>query len=289
MEAEGLQAPGQGTGIGGRVTAGDLIPGTPAAAAAMQTTSGTGSAEAGTGSGDFPLEFPGATTEKPVRSIRKITAERMYESIQSTCQLTLTSSASAEKLLELRKRFKESSEELGMQDVTLNDMILFAAARTLPQFSYVNSHFLGDKIIEFSHVHLGCAVDTPKGLMVPVIPFADLRSLKNVSQEAKQLISAGQEGKLSPEKLEGGTFTITNLGALGVEHFTPVLNVPETAILGVNTITQRPVQTEEGIVLKPYIGLSLTFDHQAFDGAPAARFLKALVLTIEQIDVVIGS
>ncbi|MCF7952986.1 MAG: 2-oxo acid dehydrogenase subunit E2 [Spirochaetales bacterium] len=288
MAAQGLQAPEKGSGIGGRVRAADLAAGSPAAAAAIGQSAGERASEAGE-SLHRELNFPGPINEVPVRSIRKITAQRMYESIQSTCQLTLTSSAAAEKLLNLRKRFKESDEILGMQKVTINDMILFAAARTLKQFPYVNSHFLGDKIVEFEHVHLGCAVDAPKGLMVPVVPFADLRSLRNLSDEVKSLIAASQEGKLSPDKLEGGTFTVTNLGGLGIEHFTPVLNTPETAILGVNTIEQRPVQTDDGIKMKPYIGLSLTFDHQAFDGAPAARFLQGLVRTIEQIDVAVGA
>lgn len=288
MAAQGLQAPEKGSGIGGRVRAADLAAGSPAAAAAIGQSAGERASEAGE-SLHGELNFPGPINEVSVRSIRKITAQRMYESIQSTCQLTLTSSAAADKLLNLRKRFKESDEILGMQKVTINDMILFAAARTLKQFPYVNSHFLGDKIVEFEHVHLGCAVDAPKGLMVPVVPFADLRSLRNLSDEVKSLIAASQEGKLSPEKLEGGTFTVTNLGGLGIEHFTPVLNTPETAILGVNTIEQRPVQTDDGIKMKPYIGLSLTFDHQAFDGAPAARFLQGLVRTIEQIDVAVGA
>lgn len=262
--SEGLQAPVSGSGIGGRVRLEDLTAGD---RAQLQ---------------DKPLSD--GVKDVPVKGIRKITASRMLASIQNTCQLTLTASADASALLAFRKRCKESDESLGMRNITINDMILLAAVRTLADFPYVNSHFLGNVIQEFEHVHIGMAVDTPRGLMVPVVKYADLRSLPQISQEAKRLITACNEGKVSPDDLEGGTFTVTNLGALGIEHFTPVLNTPQTAILGVNTITKRPAEEGDSIVLKPYIGFSLTFDHQAFDGAPAARFLQAFVRAVESID-----
>ncbi len=259
---ESLGVPASGSGIGGRIRAADL----------EKLPPGT------------ELQIPNNYREIPVKGIRKITASRMLESIRSTCQLSLTASADASALLNFRKRCKESDEKLGMQGVTINDMIILAVSRTLMDFPYVNSHFLGETIKEFQHAHIGIAVDTPKGLMVPVLPHADLHSLSSISREAKKLITACVEGKAKPEFFEGGTFTVTNLGALGIEHFTPVLNTPQTAILGVNTIAKKPVEEDGKLVLKPHIGFSLTFDHQAFDGAPAARFLQALVKSVESID-----
>lgn len=262
--AEGLEVPASGTGIGGRIRLADL--GTAPAAR-------------------LDLDFPGPSREISLKSIRKITAQRMYESLQNTAQLTMTSSANASAMLAFRSRLKHSSAQWGLQSVTVHDMILFAASRMLKEHQNVNAHFLGEKTIEFQHAHIGFAVDTPKGLMVPVLTFADMRSLSSISAEAKLLAGSCKEGKASADMFEGATFTVTNLGALGIEHFTPVLNPPQAAILGVNTIIKRPVEAEDGaITLQPYITFSLTFDHQALDGAPAARFLRDLVQAVESID-----
>jgi pyruvate dehydrogenase E2 component (dihydrolipoamide acetyltransferase) len=138
-------------------------------------------------------------------------------------------------------------------------------------------------------VHLGCAVDTPKGLLVPVVKFADTLSLKQLSDEFKRLATASMEGKAQPDDLTGGTFTVTNLGAMGIDTFTPVINVPEVAILGVGGISMRAVEDADGdMVFVPHIGLSLTIDHQAVDGAPGARFLKALCDNIASIDLLMA-
>lgn len=266
--AQGLSAPVMGSGLGGRVMASDLTSGAAPVASVDQVG----------------LDFPGGVTEMPVKGIRKVISQRMHDSLASTAQLTLNSSCDASALLALRKRFKESPEEKGLTKVTLNDMVLFGVSRALKRHPQMNQHFLGDTMALFDNVHLGCAVDTPKGLMVPVIRFADCLSLKGISLEAKRLIGACQEGKAGPDDLSGGTFTITNLGALGVESFTPVLNAPEAGILGVCAISKVPVEISGEIRLQPRMGLSLTFDHRALDGAPAARFLKDLAQTLENID-----
>ncbi|NQT57389.1 MAG: 2-oxo acid dehydrogenase subunit E2 [Bacteroidetes bacterium] len=258
---------GRGSGIGGRVRTADLQ--VPGSGNLPETISG---------------DFPGTFTEKPVKSIRKITAKRMFESISTTCQLTLHAAANASRLKEVRARFKTADPEMGLSAININDLVLFAAAKTLINFPFVNSHFLGDKIIEFNNVHLGTAVDTERGLMVPVIKFADSLTVKELSVEAKQLAESSKTGKISPDELEGGTFTVTNLGAFGIDRFTPVLNIPQTAILGVGGIDLKPVETPEGVQFIPHMSLSLTFDHQAIDGAPAARFLKALADNIRNID-----
>ncbi|MDD3823182.1 MAG: 2-oxo acid dehydrogenase subunit E2, partial [Sphaerochaetaceae bacterium] len=184
---------------------------------------------------------------------------------------------------------KSSPAEMGLQKVTINDIILFTVAKTLKDFGYMNSHFLGDRMVNFTHVHLGCAVDTPRGLLVPVVKFADSRSLKQISDEFKRLASMCMEGKAQPDDLTGGTFTVTNLGAMGIDTFTPVLNVPEVAILGVGGISMRAIEDEEGdYAFIPHIALSLTIDHQGVDGAPAARFLKALCENIAAVDTLLA-
>lgn len=272
---QALQAPAQGTGIGGRVLVADL-----ASAGAGKST---------TGQLSVPTDFPGPVTEVVVKGVRKVTAKRMHDSIATTAQFTMNAYADASVLQSLRARFKSSDPELGLQKVTINDIILFAVAKTIRQFPYMNSHFLGDKMRTFEHVHLGCAVDTPKGLLVPVVKYADNRSLKQISDEFKRLAAMSIEGKAQPDDLTGGTFTVTNLGAMGIDTFTPVLNVPEVAILGVGGISMRAVEDAEGdFTFVPHIGLSLTIDHQAVDGAPGARFLNALCRNIATIDLLMA-
>jgi pyruvate dehydrogenase E2 component (dihydrolipoamide acetyltransferase) len=176
-----------------------------------------------------------------------------------------------------------------LNKVTINDLILFAVSRTLLEFPAFNAHFLGDKMLRFSHVHLGVATDTPKGLLVPVVRNSDMLSLRQLSEETKALIDKCKEGSAQPDVLSGSTFTVSNVGAFGIDAFTPVLNVPEVAILGVGGITLTPVEDEDGdIVFIEKIGLSLTMDHQAVDGADAARFLKALMDNIASIDLLLA-
>lgn len=274
LAAGTLTAPAAGSGIGGRVLSSDLS-GTAATPSAATTAAAS--------------DFPGAFTETPVKGVRKVTAKRMLESIATTAQFTLNTYADATALQALRQRLKNSPAQLGVQKVTINDIILFAVSRTVLQFPFMNSHFLGDKIVTFEHVHLGCAVDTPKGLLVPVVRYADSRSLKQLSDDSKRLANASIEGKALPEELSGSTFTVTNLGAMGIDTFTPVLNIPEVAILGVGGISMRAVEDSDGdYAFVPHIALSLTINHQAVDGAPAARFLKALCDNIAAIDTLLA-
>ena len=291
LAAGGMQAPMQGSGIGGRVLSSDLLK-----ASEPDATSDAKPLEPSMKPREVPVGpivvtsgFPGAVTETPVKGVRKVTARRMHDSIATTAQFTMNAFADAAALKALRERFKKSDPKLGLQKITINDLVLFAVSRTIPQFPYMNSHFLGDRILSFTKVHLGCAVDTPKGLLVPVIRFADDLSLSQISATFKTLSSAAIEGKSSPDDLFGSTFTVTNLGAMGVETFTPILNVPEVAILGVGGISLRPVEDQDGdISFVPHIGLSLTIDHQGVDGAPGARFLKALCENIASIDVLLA-
>lgn len=229
------------------------------------------------GGGAARTEFPGPTSEYPVKGVRKVIAGKMLNSVTTTAQLTLNSSADARSLLAYRKQLNNSPGEFGLQDITINHIVLYVVSRILPRFPEMNAHFLEDKIVEFDNVHLGFAVDTFKGLMVPKIRNANLLSLKKVAEESKRLASACFDSTVEPDELAGGTFTVTNLGSLGIESFTPVLNPPEVGILGVCAIQPKAVMNDDGEVEHtPHIGLSLTFNHQATDGAPAARFLKQL-------------
>jgi pyruvate dehydrogenase E2 component (dihydrolipoamide acetyltransferase) len=297
MLESGKKAPRTGTGIGGRVTREDLEAaeagagvagagtGAGAAAGAGARTGAGAAAGAGAGAaGAAAAAFPGPTTEHPVKGVRKRIADRMYSSLQSTAQLTLNSSAEVSNMLAYRKKLKASAGEYGLQDVTVNDIVLYVVSRILPRFSEVNAHFLEDKIVEFHNVHLGFAVDTFKGLMVPVIRNANHLSLKEISDEAKRLSTRCSEGTIEADELSGGTFTVTNLGVLGIESFTPVLNAPEVGILGVCAIQLKPVMQDDEVEHLPHMGLSLTFNHQAVDGAPAARFLKQISHALSNFD-----
>jgi len=230
------------------------------------------------------ISFPGPIKEIPVKGVRQLISERMIKSLQSTAQLTLNISADASNLLAGRKWLKSSPETLGLSGISINDLLLYIVAKTLPEFKALNAHFLEDKILEFEHVHLGFAVDSPRGLMVPVIRNTHLLSLKEISKEAKRLSSACLEGSIQPDEITGGTFTVTNLGTMGIESFTPILNVPQVAILGVCSIYLKPIMKEDKVRFIPHLGLSLTFDHRAIDGAPAARFLQELAMAIANFE-----
>jgi len=220
--------------------------------------------------------FFGLVKEIPVEGVRKIISERMLTSLQSTAQLTLNTSADASNLLACRESLKSNPQMKGLSKININDFILYIVANILPKFKNMNAHFLKDKILEFEHVHLGFAVDSPRGLMVPIIHNAHLLSLKEISKEARRLNTACQEETILPDELNGGTFTVTNLGTMGIVSFTPILNIPQVAILGICSISLKPIMKDNEIKFIPHIGLSLTFDHRAVDGAPAAKFLQEL-------------
>jgi pyruvate dehydrogenase E2 component (dihydrolipoamide acetyltransferase) len=221
--------------------------------------------------------------------MRTIIADKMMQSLQGGAQLTMSASANATQLMTYRKNVKAAGEALGLNNITINDLVAFAVARTLPKFPDVNSTLEGSIIRQYQRVHLSMAVDTPRGLMVPVVPCADLLGLNDLAAALKSVAHQCQEGSINPDALTGGTFTISNIGAFGVEHFTPIINPPQVAILGVNTITKRPVEKSDGSLgLAPFIGLSLTIDHRVLDGAPAARFLKSLVTALENFNLTLS-
>ncbi|MCG8309876.1 MAG: 2-oxo acid dehydrogenase subunit E2 [Cytophagales bacterium] len=224
-------------------------------------------------------------TDKKISNIRKIISDNMYESLANTAQLTLHSSADARNIMAARKAVKAKMADGYAYNITINDMVSYAAVQALMKNPEINIHFMGDSIRSFSNVHLGFAVDAPRGLMVPTVQHANHLTIEGISAKMKELAEACQKGNINPEALQGATFTLTNLGGFGIEMFTPVLNPPQAGILGINTITQQPAILDDGTFgFIPKIGLSLTFDHRALDGAPAARFLQSVVQEIKAFE-----
>ena len=262
----------EGSGANGKVVLADLsAPKTPVKAAASQA--------------------PAAEYEDvKMPNIRKIIAKQMCASLTGMAQLTFNSSFDATKLLALRKSLKAGAEKMGLANITLNDIILYAVSRVLkyPKHRGYNAHCLDDTVRYFNSVNLGIAVDTERGLMVPTVFGADKMSLNEISKEAKSVITAAQSGKINPDYLTGATFTVSNLGSLGIESFTPIVNPPQTAILGVDCVTKRIKEVDGEDVVYPAMGLSLTVDHRVLDGADAARFLQDLGYALENIDLLMA-
>lgn len=224
---------------------------------------------------------------KPISNMRKIIAKAMHASLQNSAQLTHHLSADARRIMALRKKVKKAVENGYPTNITLNDMVCLAVIRALQKFPQVNAHFLGDSTRNFSKVHLGLAVDTERGLMVPVVKNADDLSIQGLANQLKEVANACKKGSIDPDLLssEAASFTVSNLGNYGVEIFTPVINLPQVAILGVNTIVPRPKDLGGGVYgFVPHIGLSLTYDHRALDGGEATRFVKQIATEIETLD-----
>ncbi len=262
----------EGTGANGKVVLADLTaPAAPVAAAAPA--------------------IPAAEYEDiKMPNIRKIIAKQMCASLTEMAQLTYNTSFDATKLLAFRKSLKVGAEKMGLANITLNDIILYAVSRVLkyPKHRVFNAHCLGDTVRYFNNVNIGIAVDTERGLMVPTVFGANNMSLNDISKEAKSVITAAQSGKISPDYLTGATFTVSNLGSLGIESFTPIINPPQTAILGVDCVSKRIKEVDGEDVVYSAMGLSLTADHRVIDGADAARFLQDLVFALENIDLLMA-
>lgn len=222
-----------------------------------------------------------AYREENLSTVRKAIARAMSTSLSTIPQLTLNSSFDATSILALRQKFKNATFTEEFKGITLNDMIVHAVSKVLPDFPELNAHLVDDKMRYFEHVNVGVAVDTERGLLVPAITMAETRSLLEISQELKAVAEAAKTGNISPDLLNSGTFAVSNLGTFGIESFTPVINPPQTGILGVDGVTYRLKADGSSY---PAMGLSLTFDHRAIDGAPAARFLQALGRYLENFE-----
>jgi len=220
-----------------------------------------------------------------ISPMRQRIAQRMRESLSCTAQYTLNGSADAGGLLAVRRVMKASPATAA---ITISDLVDFCVIRALLQAPGLNAEFAGGMLQRHAQVHLGFACDTDRGLMVPVIRDSQRLSLAQLSLRRRTLAAAAGQGTIAPDDLTGGTFTVTNLGRLGVESFTPLLNPPQVAILGVNAIALKPVRKPDGnIEFIDSIGLSLTLDHQVIDGAPGARFLNTLAREISNAELIL--
>jgi pyruvate dehydrogenase E2 component (dihydrolipoamide acetyltransferase) len=256
----------QGSGVTGRITRADVERAlTMPSEAAQPVQSVTTSAIDNT-----PLEVI------PLQGVRAVIAERMVRSHSITAPVTLTALADATALVALRQQLQQDGI-----DVSYNDLFIYIVARALREHRRLNASLDGETIKVWQRIHIGLAVDTERGLLVPVVRDADTKGLAQLAQETSALIARAQAGQSTPAELTGGTFTITNLGMFGIDSFTPVINLPECAILGIGRINRQAVAMGEDIVVRPMVWLSLSFDHRLVDGAPAARFLRRVVQLVE--------
>ncbi len=269
MADGGLASPGTGTGLAGSVKGSDLKVWQP------NHTDIAGEGE------EFKVV--------KMSNMRKLIAKSMYNSLQNSAQLTHMLGADARRIQALRKKAKKALEEGKIDaNITINDFVCYAVIKALQKFPNLNSHCLGDAMRLFSSVNLGIAVDTERGLMVPAVPHADELNIVGLSKKLKKVADDSKKGSINPDLLspEAASFTVSNLGGFGVEWFTPIINVPQSAILGVGTIVPRPKDLGGGVyAFVPYLGLSLTYDHRAIDGGEATRFLKQVAQEIENLEV----
>jgi pyruvate dehydrogenase E2 component (dihydrolipoamide acetyltransferase) len=230
-----------------------------------------------------PVEA-GDVEEVPLTPMRRVVARRLTESMQSAPHFYLTVRVDVTRLLELRAELNRQLAA-GGQDlkVSVNDMIVKACAGLLAANRELNVSFGGDKLVVHQRVHIGVAVAVDGGLLVPVVRDADQKSLTQVAREAGELVGRARAGRLGGDDMGGGTFTVSNLGMLGVEQFTAVINPPEAAILAVGAAVAEPLVTADGEVeVRQVLRLTLSIDHRAVDGATGARFLAQLKDVLEQ-------
>jgi pyruvate dehydrogenase E2 component (dihydrolipoamide acetyltransferase) len=228
-----------------------------------------------------PITAAGKAQRIPISKKRRLIAQRLIASMQLTVPVTLTTKADATNLVNLRNQFKSTN---GTHPIpSFQDIITKLVAEVLKEHMFLAGRWDEDAIVLPAHheLHIGMAVDTEDGLLVPVIRNVAGLNLRDVAVQSKSLVQQAREGKITAAQMQGGVFTITNLGAFGIDSFTPVINYPEAAILGLGAIRKEPVFLDDGqVVAQLQLALSLTFDHRIVDGAPAARFLQALVSAI---------
>jgi pyruvate dehydrogenase E2 component (dihydrolipoamide acetyltransferase) len=279
----------QGTGGGGRITKEDVE----RVLAERESVVGEGLVPAqgvdmggmgirGSDTGPAPAEADTPAGELiPLSGVRAVIAERMLASHQETAAVTITSTADATELVAMRDQLnQELVGQLGFR-VAYNDLLIKILATALKEYPYMNAHRAEGAVRLLPDVHIGLAVDTERGLLVVVVRHADQKSIAEIARETRNKAERALAGTINPDELSGGTFTLTNLGAFGVETFTPIINPPEVAVLGVGRIEAAPMAYQGQIALRQRVVLSLTFDHRLIDGAPAARFLASVQALIE--------
>jgi pyruvate dehydrogenase E2 component (dihydrolipoamide acetyltransferase) len=277
----------QGSGPGGRVIRADVekaaqesgggAASAPQAAPAAQPSAAPAAAAAPApvqGGPDQEIE------EIPLSNIRRITGRRMVESLQSAPHFFLTALIDVTDLLALRAQVNGQLGE-GDPRISVNDLIVKASALTLRAVPEANSSFAGDKILRKKRIHVGIAVPTERGLTVPVIRDTDQKSVGQIARESQALIEKARAGKLAPADFSGGTFSVSNLGMFGIEHFTAVINTPEAAILAVGAALKEPTVVNGNVLIRDRMRVTLSVDHRALDGADGARFLQKLKEVLE--------
>ena len=279
LAASGLPVPAAGSGVNGMVLADD-IRNAPAPAA-----------EAAPAAESAPAPAPAASediiTEQPFPQIRRIIAKRLLDSLNTMAQYTLNAEADVTGLLDLRKRIKAHGESLGLANINIGDMVMYAVIRALQRHPELNGEYADNVVKLHSAINMGFACDTPRGLMVPVLHGAQAMSLAEMCRKVKAMAKQAQEGHLNPDLMAGATFTVSNLGSFGITTFTPVVSAPQLAILGVGKTLLRPVRAAGGdIVYRDCLQLSLTMNHMVIDGAPGAKFLQTLKDIIENFELV---
>ncbi|SMB95080.1 pyruvate dehydrogenase E2 component (dihydrolipoamide acetyltransferase) [Thermanaeromonas toyohensis ToBE] len=209
----------------------------------------------------------------PLTGVRKVIADKMLASYTSIPHVTLVTEAKASELVNLWIKLKPIVEQIASTKLSFTSLLAYFLIKVLSKYPYINARLEGDSIKRYKEVNLGIAVDTPEGLLVPVIKKADRMGLGELAKAIEEKVYKAREGRLIPEDLTGGTFTLSNLGMFDIDFFTPIINKPEVGILGVGRIREFSGQK--------WLTLSLSFDHRALDGGPAARFLKALKEVLE--------
>jgi pyruvate dehydrogenase E2 component (dihydrolipoamide acetyltransferase) len=220
----------------------------------------------------------------PMTPFRRAISQRMAESARTVAPVTLTTEADATELVRVRESLRAELAASGEALPSYNDLLIRIVARALRMHSELNASLDGDRLLVHEGVHIGLAVDTERGLMAPVVRDADRLGVFEIAGETRRLIAATREGSIGREEMAGGTFTITNLGMYDIDAFTPIINLPEAAVLGVGRIVAKPVVVDEAteqIAVRKMLSLSLTFDHRIVDGAPAARFLQQIKRMVE--------
>jgi pyruvate dehydrogenase E2 component (dihydrolipoamide acetyltransferase) len=214
----------------------------------------------------------------PVGGVRKVIFDRMASSARDIARVTLTTEADATELVALREQLNAKQSELRF---SFTDLLILLTARALLKYPYMNATLRDDGVHQHAFVNLGVAADTERGLLVPIVRDAHRKGLAEIYADVRRLSEAARTGKISPDDLRGGTFTITNLGAQEIDAFTPIVNQPEIAILGVGRIAQKPAAHQGQLALRWMVALSLSFDHRIVDGAPAGKFLQHVKHCVE--------
>jgi pyruvate dehydrogenase E2 component (dihydrolipoyllysine-residue acetyltransferase) len=255
----------KGTGPGSRITKGDVE------TALQESTKSS-----------IPLQETLVKRSISIIGLRKTIADRMSSSLHNAARVTLMSEVDATAMVALHQRLVEKVGEQWGFKPGFNDLFIFIVAKALSKFPYMNARMHGDVIEELANINIGLAVDTDEGLKVVVIRNADHKGLQVIGSEVRNLVERAQTGVSLPDELTGGTFTITNLGKFGIDGFTPIMNPPEIAILGVGRIMDKPAVVDGKIEIRSMVTLSLSFDHRLVDGAPAARFLQFIANLVEE-------